>query len=51
MENINPPQKEIKINNQYILLPNSCLGSGSFGQIYKGYNIKTKDNTNTKDIC
>ena len=55
MENINPPQKEIKINNQYILLPNSCLGSGSFGQIYKGYNIKTKEevaikieSTNTK---
>lgn len=34
---------EIKIANQFILLPNTCLGKGSFGQIYKGVNIKTKE--------
>ena len=38
-----PIQKEIKINNQFLLFPNSRLGSGAFGQIFKGVNIKTKE--------
>ena len=43
-----PIQKEIKINNQFLLFPNSRLGSGSFGQIFKGINIKTKEDVDIK---
>lgn len=46
MDKIKPIKKfesEIKIENQFILLPNTCLGKGSFGQIYKGVNIKNKE--------
>ena len=43
-----PIQKEIKINNQFLLFPNSRLGSGSFGQIFKGINIKTKEDVAIK---
>ena len=43
-----PIQKEIKINNQFLLFPNSRLGSGSFGQIFKGINIKTKEDVAVK---
>ena len=42
--NINPLKiQEIKINNQYSFKSNDRLGSGSFGQIFKGMNIKTKE--------
>ena len=45
MENNKNPLKiqEIKINNQYSFKSNDRLGSGSFGQIFKGMNIKTKE--------
>ena len=35
--------KEINIKNQFTLLTDSRLGSGSFGQIFKGYSNKTKE--------
>ena len=39
------PQKveTIKIKNQYSFKSTDRLGGGSFGQIYKGINIKTKE--------
>ena len=45
MENNKNPLKiqEIKINNQYSFKSNDRLGSGSFGQIFKGMNIKTRE--------
>ena len=43
-----PSQKELKINNHFILFPNSRLGSGAFGQIFKGVNIKTKEDVAIK---
>ena len=36
-------EKEIKINNLYSIQQDSELGSGSFGKIIKGINIKTKE--------
>ena len=41
----NNPQKveEVKIKNQYSFKSTDRLGGGSFGQIYKGINLKTKE--------
>ena len=35
--------EEVKIKNQYSFKSTDRLGGGSFGQIYKGINIKTKE--------
>ena len=35
--------QEIRINNQYSFKSNNGLGSGSFGQIFKGINLKTRE--------
>ena len=48
-ENTNLPStnsekvEEVKIKNQYSFKSTDRLGGGSFGQIYKGINIKTKE--------
>ena len=42
-QNTNNKPQEIKINNQYSFKSNDRLGSGSFGQIFKGMNIKTRE--------
>ena len=41
----NNPQKveEVKIKNQYSFKSTDRLGGGSFGQIFKGINLKTKE--------
>ena len=35
--------QEIRINNQYSFKSNNELESGSFGQIFKGRNLKTRE--------
>jgi len=44
-QKISEPQKVeiVKIKNQYSFKSTDRLGGGSFGQIYKGINIKTKE--------
>jgi casein kinase 1 len=39
----NETNSELKIGNMFIMQGSNKLGSGSFGDIFKGYNIKTKD--------
>ena len=34
---------EIKIKNTFVMLTKSKIGSGSFGEIYNGYNINTNE--------
>lgn len=34
---------EIRIKNTYVMLTKDKIGSGSFGEIYRGYNSKTKE--------
>lgn len=34
---------EIIIKNTYVMLTKDKIGSGSFGEIYRGYNSKTKE--------
>lgn len=38
-----PKVETVKIKNQYSFKSTDRLGGGSFGQIYKGINIKTKE--------
>ena len=42
-QNTNNKPQEIRINNQYSFKSNDRLGSGSFGQIFKGINLKTRE--------
>ena len=34
---------EVKIGNMFSIFMNKKLGSGAFGEIYKGVNLKTND--------
>ena len=38
-----PKVETVKIKNQYSFKSTDRLGGGSFGQIYKGINLKTKE--------
>ena len=42
-QNIVYSNNEIRIKNTYCMLTKSKIGSGSFGEIYNGYNIHTKE--------
>lgn len=36
-------QEEVKIGNTFSMFINKKLGSGAFGDIFKGYNLKTNE--------
>jgi casein kinase 1 len=41
-------ENEIKIGNMFSMLTHDRLGGGAFGEIYKGYNMKTKEEVAVK---
>lgn len=40
-KNHSEPESEIKIGNQFTAIKSKKVGSGSFGEIFKGKNVKT----------
>lgn len=47
-ENVPEVDEEVKIGNTFSLFMNKKLGSGAFGEIYKGRNKKTEEDVAIK---